>query len=294
MERRSISYNEYADENGAAADEQSAAAENSDAVIANALRALLPAKRVENVLCLASAASTNDELRALAEAGAPDGQVVIAEEQTHGRGRAGRSFLSPQGGLYMSVLFRTQGFSSAVPSVTACAAVAVIDAVESACGFRPGVKWVNDIILGQKKIGGILTEMYVGAAACDGYIIIGIGLNVNEKKADFPAELSASASSLALYAAHGFCRARLAEAVISALDKMRLDLPCGLERYIDIYRRDCVTLGRLVSVNIDGRQQRATATAVNDDFSLSVCFADGSQRRLDGGDVSVRGVAGYV
>ncbi len=258
-----------------------------------ALREYLPANRTDTVLCLDTVDSTNNKLKELARAGAPDGQVVIADGQTCGRGRSGRSFLSPKGkGIYMSVLYRLACPPSDAVTVTAWTAVAVCGALKSVCGVEPKIKWVNDVVLNGKKLCGILTEMLVLPGSRTADVIIGVGVNTGET--DFPEELRDKATSAAMETEKSFTRARLAAELINALDKMRGGWPDEGESYLKQYTKLCMTVGRRIAV-VNGSEPRAgIAVRVNADFSLRVAFDGGEERDISSGEVSVRGLYGYV
>ena len=250
----------------------------------------LPEERMTSVLCMDSVDSTNRRLRELALDDAPDGQVLLADEQTDGRGRRGRAFYSPAGsGIYLSMLLRPEGLPADTVSLTAWAAVAVCRAVASVCGVTPGIKWVNDLVLQKRKVCGILTEMSVESETGQiQYVIVGIGVNVNEKKADFPKEIRTTASSLAAECGRTFSRAELAAAMIRSLDQLRADWPAKAASYLAEYRAANITAGQEISVLSGGEPRYGTALAVNEDFSLSVRFEDGKEERLTGGGVSIR------
>ena len=160
-------------------------------------------------------------------AGAPDGLVVISEEQTGGRGRLGRTFQSPKGrGLYVSALLRPQLPPAEVTDFTAWVAVAVCDGIEAACGLRPQIKWTNDIILNGKKVCGILTEMGLESESnALQYLIPGIGINANHAPEDFSEDVRPMATSLAQELGHPVRRSELAVQVIRALDRMYAAFP---------------------------------------------------------------------
>ena len=163
-----------------------------NSISAQELAAYLDEARMQTVECLASVDSTNNRLRELALAGAPNGQVVLANEQTRGKGRRGRAFASPQdNGIYLSILFHPDTLPTDIVEITAWTAVATNNAIEEVCGVRAGIKWVNDLVIDRKKICGILTEMSVESeSGYIQYLIIGIGINVNGQAEDFPAENS--------------------------------------------------------------------------------------------------------
>lgn len=261
-----------------------------NALTAAELSAYLPTARMASVKCFESVDSTNNRLREMAFSEAVDGQIIIANEQTNGRGRRGRNFISPKDdGIYLSMLFRPDSQPSDMPAITAWTAVAVNNAIESVCGIRPGIKWVNDLILNQKKLCGILTEMSIETESGQvQYVIIGIGLNVNEDASAFPATLRGIATSLSIETGNTFCRARLAAEIIKQLDHIRCEWPAAKQFYLNAYRADDITVGKKITV-IQGTNEKAgIAAEITDDFSLHVCYEDGSQEILSGGEVSIR------
>lgn len=242
----------------------------------------LSPSRLECVTCLEETESTNTYLKSLAET-SPHGQCVIARRQSEGRGRVGNSFASPDGGLYLSLLYRL-GDSPA--AFTACAAVAVRRAIRAVCGLEAEIKWVNDLVLGGKKVCGILTEMHCGA------LIVGVGVNVNT--ASFPPELP-HAGSLAQIGGRECPVEALAAAIIGELDAVAEAFPKNTEAYRGEYAAACLNLGREVLLRRPEGDSRAFAEAIDDDFSLVVRRSDGSRERIFYGEVSVRGETGeYV
>ena len=131
--------------------------------------------------------STNDRLKILAAQGAPQGTAVITDHQTGGHGRRGRSFLSPPGvGIYLSMLLRPECPPADLMHLTCAVGVAMCDAIEKAAGFRPGIKWTNDLVSDRRKLGGILTELRLDKNGNVDYAIIGIGINCCQRETDFP------------------------------------------------------------------------------------------------------------
>lgn len=248
------------------------------------------------LLCLETIDSTNTEAKRRALLGVPEGLVVLSEEQSGGRGRLGRSFQSPKGtGLYLSVLLRPNIASEKVVNVTAWVAVAVCDGVEAACGVRPQIKWPNDLVLGGKKLGGILTEMGLeGNHETLQYIVTGIGLNVNHQMADFQEDIRDIATSLAVQLGHSVRRVDLALSIIKALDEMYQAFPQGKKRYLEQYRADCLTSGKHVRLITGSTVQEAYVTGIDDDFHLMVEYPDGTTGVVAAGEVSVRGMYGYT
>ena len=246
------------------------------------------------LLCLDTVDSTNNELTRRADT-APDGLAVLAQEQTGGRGRLGRSFVSPAGkGLYLSVLLRPQCVLADAGMLTAWTAVAVCRALERCCGVRAGIKWPNDIVLEDRKLCGILTELELEAeTAALRHVIVGVGINVSQDAADFGPEVAPVAISLAQALGQAPRRSQLAAEVLSALDDLYRAFPAQKADYLARYRALCVTAGRAVRVLRPGQVRTGTAEAVNEDFALLVRWDNGEQEALSSGEVSVRGLLGY-
>ena len=244
--------------------------------------------------CLETIDSTNTYAKKLAMSGAPDGTVVIANDQTAGRGRMGRTFQSPKDkGIYLSVLLRPEMEPQRLMPVTAMAGIAVADAVEAVCGVRPGLKWPNDPVIGNKKLCGILTEMSLeGETGRVQYLVLGIGINVGQ--ADLTEDVAAIATSLSAYLGRPVSRPQLAAALIKELEKLYGALKDGdLSRYLAAYRRDCVNLGKTVQLLGEDRDV-VTAVDIDGEFGLVVRTADGTEKTVRSGEVSVRGLYGYV
>lgn len=246
------------------------------------------------LLCLDTVDSTNNELKRRADT-APDGLAVLAQEQTGGRGRLGRSFVSPAGkGLYLSVLLRPQCVLADAGMLTAWTAVAVCRALERCCGVRAGIKWPNDIMLEGRKLCGILTELELEAeTAALRHVIVGVGINVSQDAADFGPEVAPVAISLAQALGRAPRRSQLAAEVLSALDDLYRAFPAQKADYLARYSALCVTAGRAVRVLRPGQVRTGTAEAVNEDFALLVRWDNGEQEALSSGEVSVRGLLGY-
>lgn len=238
--------------------------------------------------------STNTQAKIMAQKGAPHGTVLIAAHQTGGRGRMGRSFSSPAGaGVYLSVILRPECPARELMHLTCAAGVAACDAVEKVSGIRPGIKWINDLILQNRKLGGILTEMSVDAkTGLVEYAVIGIGINCLQKAEDFPREIQDMAISLR---SAGIAPdiPKLAAALIEALHQISLQLHMPKE-LMAAYRKDCITLGQEVVLTVNGAAQRGTALDLDDAGALLVRLEDGCVRTVNSGEVSVRGMYGYV
>ena len=239
------------------------------------------------VTALENTDSTNTCVRRLAEDGAPEGTVVVAAAQTAGRGRSGKSFLSPAGtGLYMSVLLRPQLAMGDALLITTAAAVAVAHAVERVAAVTAQIKWVNDVYVDGKKVCGILTE---GALDLENgglrYAILGIGINICPPAGGFPPELAPIAGALTETGGEAL-RASLAAAV---LDEFFALYPHLTEKpfYDDYVSRSLLT-GRQIEVLRGGMHLPATALGIDRDLHLRVRYADGSEENLAAGEVSTR------
>jgi len=236
--------------------------------------------------------STNIKAKALAATGAPHGTVVVADTQTAGRGRLGRSFSSPAGkGVYLSAILRPSCKPEALMHLTCAAGVAACKAIDSVAGFSPNLKWINDLVWEKKKLGGILTELSVNRkTGLVDYAIVGIGINCSQQAQDFPEELRGIATSLSA-AGKAVSPARLAAALMQALCQTDLSNKTAL---MADYRTRCITLGQDVLVLQGDRKQYGHAVDLSDDGALVVRFPDGSTEAVNAGEVSVRGMYGYV
>lgn len=240
--------------------------------------------------------STNTRAKQLAKEGAPHGTVLIAGHQTAGRGRLGRSFSSPVGmGVYLSLILRPGCAPDRLMHLTCAAAVAGCRAVEAASGVTPAIKWTNDLVYGKQKLGGILTELSVhSATGLVDWAVIGIGINCNQQKSDFPPELQDIATSIAQITGTACPPALLAGALVTALYEMDGQLLSGKKALMDTYRDRCITLGKDI-VLVRGEDTRyGSAVALDDDGGLLVRFADGTIDTVSSGEVSVRGMYGYI
>ena len=250
---------------------------------------LLPELPPDRLVLLEETDSTNLYAKEIARAGAPGGTVILAERQTAGRGSAGRSFSSPEGGIYLTVLLRPACKPEALLPLTPLLAVAAADAVERCCGFRPGIKWVNDLVAQGRKLAGLLAETVL---APDGSVACAAGIGVNCDGA-LPPELQKIAIGLREITGKKTDRnaltAELVRGVLLAEKALEGDRAAWMERY----RADCVTLGREVLVASPEGDYRARAERIDDDGALYVTDAAGTRRRIAAGTVSVRGLYGY-
>ena len=238
--------------------------------------------------------STNTRAKLLARQGAPHGTVLIAGHQTGGRGRMGRTFQSPEGmGVYLSVILRPNCKPESLMHLTCAAGVAMVRAVEKVCGVRPQVKWINDLVVKGKKLGGILTEMSVDKGMVD-YAVIGIGINCLQEVQDFPPEIAGLATSLSLTAGKKIPPEALAAAMVEALWQMDRILFTEKQQLMADYKNNCITLGKDIQVIRGDRVIPGKAIDLDEDGGLLVVYSDGSAETVSSGEVSVRGMYGYV
>ncbi len=250
----------------------------------------------DSLLWFDSIDSTNTRAKELAAQGAPHGTVLIADHQTGGRGRLGRSFHSPAGtGIYLSLILRPDCLPQELMHLTCAAAVALCDAVEVSCSIRPRIKWTNDLVWGKRKLAGILTELGISPQGRVDYAIVGIGINCCQEETDFPEDIRHMAGSLHSITGTAIDRSKVAAALLDALFRMDANLLRDRHRILQQYRKDCITLGQVVSVvKADGVSRHGTALDIDDEGGLIVSFDDGTIETVNSGEVSVRGMYGYV
>ena len=226
-------------------------------------------------------------------------RVVVADRQTAGRGRLGRSFQSPRrpGDALPDGLLAADLPPERLSPVTAMAGVAVCRAVERLCGVSPGLKWPNDPVLDGKKLCGILTELSLeGETARVQELVLGIGINVSQRPEDFTPEVREIATSLVQALGHAVSRPALAAEIIREVDRLCAALAAGeTGPYLAEYRRRCVNLGRTVRLlRPDGGGETAEALDIDEEFGLVVRRPDGAVKTVRSGEVSVRGLYGYT
>ena len=240
--------------------------------------------------------STNDLAKEMAKAHAPEGTVLVAAAQSAGRGRMGRSFYAPAGlGLYFSLILRPMCPPEQLLHLTCATAVAACDAVETLTGFRPQIKWTNDLVAKGKKLGGILTELSVSRkTGLVEWAVIGIGINCCHQKNDFPTELQDMATSLLQITGNPFSPNHLAAYLTESFYRMNEKLLSQRDAIIQSYCQDCMTVGKEI-VLIRGDEKRyGLAMDIANDGGLVVRFQDGTTETVQSGEVSVRGLYGYV
>lgn len=265
-----------------------------DLVDTPVIRSFLPEGRQAPVYSYEELDSTITQGQRMVLEGVPDRTVILADRQTAGAGRMGRSFLSPGGvGIYLSYLLVPGCGGEKLSLLTSCAGLAVCGAISACTGLAPRIKWPNDIILSGKKVCGILTRLVSdGEDGSIGWAVIGIGINVQQES--FPAELADKAISVRM-AGGEVLRARLAAELIRQLDGIfsGSGWQGGDPAILARLRELSCTIGQQVVVSSPVSQQEGEAVDIAPDGSLLVRFADGV-RPVSSGEVSVRGVLGYV
>ena len=238
--------------------------------------------------------STNSQAKRLAKQGAPQGTVLIAGTQTAGRGRMGRTFQSPDGqGVYLSVILRPNCAPTELMHLTCAVGAAMVNAVESVCNLQPQLKWINDLVFEGKKLGGILTEMSLADGIVE-YAVVGVGINCLQTEADFPAGITDMATSLSILCKKAIAPEQLAAAMIIHLWQMEKTLLTEKHRWLAEYKANCITLGKEIQVIRGDSVAPGKALDVDADGGLVVQYADGRIETVASGEVSVRGMYGYV
>lgn len=247
----------------------------------------------KNLVFLDLVDSTNNRARQLAEQGAPEGTLVVAVEQSAGKGRRGRSWVSAGGtGVWMSLLLRPDFMPECASMLTLVAAMAVEEGIRQVAGLESQIKWPNDVILDGKKVCGILTEMSTEMESIH-YVVIGIGINVGIR--EFPEEIRQVATSLALCTQKPVKRADLAAAVAKAWEYYygRFLQTMDLSLLMEAYNQKLVNRNRQVKVMGSATGFSGIARGINKKGELLVETDEGLKAVMSG-EVSVRGIYGYV
>lgn len=233
--------------------------------------------------------STNEVALRLAVDGVAEGAVVFAEHQSRGRGRLGRAWFGSTGkSVLMSLILRPVLRPPEAARLTIIGAVAAARAVEKWTAVRPSIKWPNDLIVGEKKLAGILTEMRAETGQIH-HLVLGIGLNVNQTKMDFPKELRQRCTSLRILTGQVWNRAAVAAALLKELDWGYQRMKEG--RFAKIaaeWQSRCATLGRQVAVQFGESTIQGRAEAIDGDGALLLRTGSGLVKRIFGGDVLLR------
>lgn len=239
------------------------------------------------IIVLDEVDSTNNYAKALTASDAVNGAVVIADRQTAGKGRMGRSFISPSGkGLYMSVVLRPEFSMNTAPLITSAAAVATAEAIESLCKADVKIKWVNDLYINGRKIVGILTEASVDMEMRSLDIaVIGIGINVRKVGDSFDEELAARATSIEDETGIALDRNELCAAVINHLDAYLGKIEN--REYLREYRRREMLTGNMITANVGNETLTGKAVGIDRNANLMVETENGIVRSLSSGEANL-------
>jgi BirA family biotin operon repressor/biotin-[acetyl-CoA-carboxylase] ligase len=241
-----------------------------DLLIASEIREGLKTKLLgKRVICYRALGSTNEVGKQLADSGAPEGTLIVAEEQTRGRGRFGRAWHSPpKCGLYFTLILRPPVPPPRTPALSIIAALSVVEALRGLWEIEPLTKWPNDVLLNRKKVCGILTELLTRGNGVDS-VIVGVGINVNHKEEDFPKNLRNQATSIRIEVGREVSR-------LSTLRRFLLEFEGGYLRFLESglgsfrehYRRCSAVLGRSVKIRYGNKMLSGTAEDIGEEGSL--------------------------
>jgi BirA family transcriptional regulator, biotin operon repressor / biotin---[acetyl-CoA-carboxylase] ligase len=238
---------------------------------------------------VAEIGSTNEAAMRAGQAGEPEGLAILADRQTSGRGRRGRSWASIPGvGVYTSILLRPPVSPRQAPLLTLMAGLATAEALARVAQIEPMLKWPNDLLLDGRKAVGILTEMTTTGQRI-GHVAVGIGVNVHQRREDFPEGVRESATSIDAEAGHRVERADVVAALYNSLDRWYAAV-CGdgPSMILQAARVRTATLGKLVTVDTGEARWQGTAVDLDEDGALLVLDVHGAVRRVLADDVSVR------
>jgi len=247
-----------------------------------------------NIYYFESLASTNTKAKEIA-LNEQEGTIIIAEEQTKGKGRLGRNWISPKKkGIWMSIILKPKLLPSEVAKLTLIGAVAVNRGLED-MGVGSYIKWPNDILIDGKKVCGILTEMTCELNMIN-FVVMGIGINVNLDREDFSEELRDKATSIRLATGEEVDRKRLVGSILNYLEELYIPFEerGDISKTIEICRKKSILIGREVKVIRGDEELIGKALDIDDEGQLIVEFKDGKIKKLFSGEVSIRGLEGYI
>jgi BirA family transcriptional regulator, biotin operon repressor / biotin---[acetyl-CoA-carboxylase] ligase len=231
--------------------------------------------------------STHTRAKDLANQGAPEGTLVIAEAQTLGRGRMGRTWYSSSGnGICASLILRPQMSPNGAPRITLMTAVAIAEALLSQVKLNIRIKWPNDILIGQKKLVGILTEISAELDSIN-YILVGFGLNVNTRQEDFPEEVRNIATSIRIETGEPFSRVKLFRACLEEFERYyNMFIQGDFEMIMDLWKRYSNTIGQKITVDVLGQRHVGKVVDVDDSGVLILKDPQGKLHRIFSGDIT--------
>lgn len=251
------------------------------------LKYLTIQKKLFDINCYESVSSTNLIAKEKAQQGVNEGYIVIADYQTQGRGRLGRSFFSPSDtGIYFSIVLKPEIKIENALLITTCTAVAVAYAIESVCNKKADIKWVNDIFINEKKVSGILAESAVNPTNnLPEYIILGIGINVYNPDDGFPSEISDTAGYLLDNRKKDIKNKLIAKVLenfwyyYKNLDK---------KEFLNEYKKRNLAIGKNITIISPNHKKDARCIGMDDNFRLMVEFENGEKDLISTGEISIR------
>ena len=231
--------------------------------------------------------STNDVIKQLADKGAPEGTIVVCEEQLAGKGRLGRTWFSPRGaGVWCSVLLRPSIMPQHASKLTLLGAVAVAQGIRNQCGITSGIKWPNDLLFQGKKVCGLLTEMRAELDSVE-YVVIGFGINV--KNIGFHEDVSCKAISLEQMVGGEISRKELLAEILASIESnYLLFLEQGFTPIKEQWEQFNITLGNKVVLSSPGQRVTGTAVRLGDEGQLVIKSVKGEERAYYAGEVTLR------
>lgn len=243
----------------------------------------------KDIFILDSVDSTNTYAKELGAKGYKSGTVVVAREQTNGKGRLGREWVSQKdGGIWFSVLLRPDLSPMEISGVTPLAGLAVCKAINQYCSLNCKIKWPNDVIIGNKKLVGILTEMVAEFDAVE-YIVIGIGINCNFSS--FSEDIQNKATSLSIETGSKINQSKLLAKILECMEKEMLSSGCKLNTVnLQEYTKLCATIGRKISFFRANNKVSAVAMDIDQSGELIVMMNDGTTCNINAGEVTVQGI----
>lgn len=247
----------------------------------------------QTVSVFAEIDSTNEEAKRQAHKGAPHGAIFVAEQQNGGKGRLGRPWQSPpKSGLWFTILLRPDAAPPQVSNLTLLAGLAVSRAIHTLTGCEAKIKWPNDIVIGSKKVCGILTEMTAEIDRVH-FAVVGIGVNVND--GGFAEELKVKATSLHLETGAPVSRVTLLQQILKEFEALYLEyFVQGSSRWLQAYKESCVSLNRTVGATRGHEKIIGTAVDITDGGELVVQTSDGERIEINSGEVVVQGIYGQT
>lgn len=260
-----------------------------DSLLPSEITSIIDTKNIGKVIKhFNSTTSTNDEAKLLANKGAIDGTIVIAEEQLSGKGRLGRSFHSPRGGIYVSIILRPNIEPIYASKITQVLAASLHNALNK-FNISTNIKWPNDIYFNSKKISGILTEM-----KCDmdriNYVVAGIGINVNIPKSEFPTELLPIATSLEMELGYELNRSKLLATLLNEFERLYLNLveENDISEVISICKQSSLLIGKEAYHITSRGTEEVTCIGLSEDGELIVKDKDGIEKKIISGEITFK------